>query len=897
MAKSKKRIEETRRAKVMKWKSKFKAKRVDKSIHENQILYDMAGTDHWEDHLQAGHTPWSKAGESVLNDNRLVDNRAKEHDRSAASMRPMLQDGAPRWSYSLTDKTGYAMYQMDNQHWIPYMEKQGWVEVTRNDKNVVETVQFNAAMYNDEIVFFEKDPDYIPPADDSPHKRSLKLAVFPDGHMEDLSDRENYEKILFTPLLTFAIESLLNDSEVRQEYLQDRGSNRAAKRKYFRVMLKYFGRNGIKLNKQRVNELCFLLGMTTGTGKTEQFINYAIWATRHFGMPNIHLIVSPWPDTLKEFQGRVNKWQDFIDESVEYIDSKKFSNKSKIEILNYDKNKIYLIGVSMQDIKMKMVDKKGGKQIVEINDVNEFVTEVFEKRFSNLADYKFGLLGIDEAHFGTRTTRWQEVQTRINYQASVFITATPHDYLADSYFPDEFRFLYSYEDIMAAKINGEKWAEVFPTRDLYMLNIASAVLMYRERGYSLPEDFNFEKLFDYDKNNVDNGHYGFKYGSVLVELFKEMFKTGDGQLTITGLNGLCDFSKNHGIMSVPTGDSDAVVRALKNLLIRDIHTIFGKNADESKRTKIFTKADNKISEIQDFTDKNAIGGTWKSLTLTCNRWLTGVDVPAWGYLVLLRSIKDIKLQEQSFGRVNRPVCEKGIIMKPNCAIFIADPEYTISLSTKAWSDSMKHGISIEAMAREMYRTYPVFYGDGNGWIKADEEYVLKLIVDSDPCGIRTLRNLHKFDLTNREIPSEEEELIKSLTLKDSQKSVFTKKKNKNGTDKAKTFVNLERFQKANKKEKDPNKMYKLLLREFIIRIPELLELTNWKVKSIGELFNLTTIEQHGIEMSMDEALDFDRMIMVRAIEHRIVDVFEYDRWIEIYIQTMKKDEFFRKLLE
>jgi hypothetical protein len=301
-------------------------------------------------------------------------------------------------------------------------------------------------------------------------------------------------------------------------------------------------------------------------------------------------------------------------------------------------------------------------------------TFLLQKSYRNL--YKrVGIFSIGEAHkflSNANNKLWNNVKKLGKFLLCV--TATPYDFIFNEsghiYFNSNELALFTKTDLYNLKKLGNPEYQKFPDQLFYALNGLQFAIESLKKNPKWKKDANgmtYKKLFTIQNKK-------FKYEHAILHMFKRLFNrdinpfTGqiDG-ISILNAKRLSDVAKRHIIFALPTGD--------KNNSVNDYIPMLSKLLQSENII-----SDYKIMEVYDENSLKDIKNTInedkiKTITLTCNKYLTGTNIPKWGSVVLLREIGDsIKLLEQIFGRVGR--ASDG---KENCGIFIADLNATIDL--------------------------------------------------------------------------------------------------------------------------------------------------------------------------------------------------------------------------
>lgn len=288
---------------------------------------------------------------------------------------------------------------------------------------------------------------------------------------------------------------------------------------------------------------------------------------------------------------------------------------------------------------------------------------------------RVGIFSIGEAHkflANANNRLWNNVKKLGKFLLCV--TATPYDFIFNEsghiYFNTNELALFTKTDLYKLKKAGNPEYQKFPDQLFYALDGLKFAVDYLKQNPKWKKDANgmtYKKLFTIENKK-------FKYEAAILHMFRRLFNrdinpfTGqiDG-ISILNAKHLSDVAKRHIIFALPTGDKDNSVSDYIPMLCKLLQS--ENIIPDYKIMEVYDE--NSLKEIKETIKKD----TTKTITLTCNKYLTGTNIPKWGSVVLLREIGDsIKLLEQIFGRVGR--ASDG---KENCGIFIADLNATIDL--------------------------------------------------------------------------------------------------------------------------------------------------------------------------------------------------------------------------
>lgn len=342
---------------------------------------------------------------------------------------------------------------------------------------------------------------------------------------------------------------------------------------------------------------------------------------------------------------------------------------------------------------MSLHDLFGDKESYELSN------EVKQKHLC-FKDYPVDLLIIDECHYGTQTGNFghmigetnnpqlNAVMKSLNLDKAIklYLSGTPYNLILDEakFSPDEMISKVGFADIIDAKkrwddkyrtyiqnhlevnIPGDpndghklEWEDnpYFGTPELleFGYNLSDFNLENYQDGYTV----NFEDLFKCHKETEGEkkGHYVFNnYDDV-----KGIFEIIDGSRKETGVATFLDVEEvrkgnmcKHMVIVLPNINC---CDALEDLLL-DNQDDF-KNLNEYRIIKASSalKKNLKTEKVKRLINKNEEIGN-KTLTLTCDRLLTGVTIKPWDTMFFMKECSSSQEYDQAKFRIMTPYVKK-----------------------------------------------------------------------------------------------------------------------------------------------------------------------------------------------------------------------------------------------
>lgn len=255
----------------------------------------------------------------------------------------------------------------------------------------------------------------------------------------------------------------------------------------------------------------------------------------------------------------------------------------------------------------------------------------------------------------------------------------------------------------------------------------------------------------------------------------------------------------------------------------------------------------------------------KSITLTCGKLLTGVTVPAWTGIFMLRELKSPETYFQAAFRVQSPWAvrvvdpekggQKSIVLKEHCYVFDFAPnralsqvvEYALNLGSQNSGRTDR-----EAAVKELLEFMPVLAFEGQSMNPLNAEKLIDYLTHGITSSMLARRwnspELIKFDIAAMEAILSNPELIASLqeiddfrTINDELTAIISKNKELAPKVQAKEKMNPEE-KKVQDEEKRQRNDIRQKLRKFVSRLPVFMYLTDNRERSIQDLITITEPE-------------------------------------------------------
>lgn len=325
----------------------------------------------------------------------------------------------------------------------------------------------------------------------------------------------------------------------------------------------------------------------------------------------------------------------------------------------------------------------------------------------------------------------------------LYLSGTPFRAITNGEFTEDATFDWTYVDEQAAKgewgdAHGANPYRELPRMEMYTYELSPDAVAYAEdgefSGFSLSEYFRASKV-DKSSRATGPGAYVFE-DKARVSEFLEMLR---GKLSeqmkveiVAGQKAPFPYESpaftaaiKHSVWYMP---DVASCFAMRDMLDRDsyysdfeIVVAAGDKAGQGADAKPPVDA-----AIGKATKENRSG----SITLSCGKLMTGVTVPEWGAILMLRSLKSPESYFQAAFRVQSPWAYRDAegeldLRKPTCYVFEFDPnralllvaEYGVRLAAE--SDEIP-SVAIEKLLNHL----PIFGFSGGSMLELDASAVL-----------------------------------------------------------------------------------------------------------------------------------------------------------------------------
>lgn len=376
-------------------------------------------------------------------------------------------------------------------------------------------------------------------------------------------------------------------------------------------------------------------------------------------------IANSWYDDFMKFI----KWQEpnmfFVSDSDSLKNTKVLSRQAYCDIIinSNDEQELKQIAfVSLQDLKGSI--SFGG----------------LHEKLRWIADLKWDLLVVDEAHEGVDTSKTDWAFSRIIRDFTLHMSGTPFKAIANSKFSAEQIFNWSYADEQEAKKNWDYNKGSNPYGPLLQLNMFTFQLsaMIEEKlleGQTIGET-TYDFAFDLNEFfSVEEGKTTFKHEKDVKKWLERLTKNEKYPFSTPALRK----ELKHTLWLL---DRVASAKALAKLLADDAafmhHKIIiaaGDGRDLSEEAEDFVSNEKSYDKV-----RKAIAENEYTITLSVGQLTTGVTIPEWTAVMMLSNVSSPALYMQAAFRSQNPYhYEKNgkYYKKENAYIFDFAPDRTL----------------------------------------------------------------------------------------------------------------------------------------------------------------------------------------------------------------------------
>ena len=390
--------------------------------------------------------------------------------------------------------------------------------------------------------------------------------------------------------------------------------------------------------------------------------------------------------------------------------------------------------LSRQDF-IKAIHKRDYSRCIEFVSLQDMKGSVhFGGHYDKLAEVAkidWDILVIDEAHEGVDTYKTDVAFDRINRKFTLHLSGTPFKTLANSKFPDNAIFNWTYADEQKKKKEWNDGQEdenpyaTLPRLNLFTYQMSEIIKDEIKQGIEINGETE-EYAFDLNEFfRVENGRFVYdssvdRFLDALTTQTKFPFSTDD----------LRDELKHTFWLLNRVESARLMAKKLENHpVFKDYQIILaagdGKIDDDDENRKSYDKVVDAIAEYD------------KTITLSVGQLTTGITIPEWTAVLMLSNVKSPSLYMQAAFRAQNPCLfqvGKEYKRKENAYVFDFDPARTLMIfeefANDLYSDTAGGRGDTDARKqniRTLLNFFPVVGEDDQGeMVELDAEKVLSI---------------------------------------------------------------------------------------------------------------------------------------------------------------------------
>lgn len=345
------------------------------------------------------------------------------------------------------------------------------------------------------------------------------------------------------------------------------------------------------------------------------------------------------------------------------------------------------------------------------------------KDFDWIYNVKWDVVVVDEEHYGTDTMLSSNLFDKINANFWIYLSGTAYNSILSNEFSKDQIFEWSYIDEQNAKKNwnlndGSNPYAILPDLKMFSYDIIDQSLISRNnKFYSSSEQFSIAKAFETDSDGI------FKNPQVILKLIETVNMSADDMPDDASPFYNPDICKNqyYSRNILARLPSVAACVAFEKMLLNNPIKKGGKTF------KVFNIAgtDNNIN-VEDY--RQQLKAYDYTLTLTVDRFCTGVTVPEWGMVWLLDDTKSVIDYFQTIFRCQTPwLDENGSILKDKCFVIDFNPHRMINAIVDSQS-LINNGKSVESNITDWLKCAQVFSYDKGGLKEIKTDFLMETLL-------------------------------------------------------------------------------------------------------------------------------------------------------------------------
>lgn len=352
-------------------------------------------------------------------------------------------------------------------------------------------------------------------------------------------------------------------------------------------------------------------------------------------------------------------------------------------------------------------------------------------KLGEVANLNWDVLIIDEAHEGVDTYKTDVAFEHIKRKFTLHLSGTPFKALANSKFPDNAIYNWTYADEQKKKHGWDSSSEeenpyaTLPQLNLFTYQMSEIVRDELQQGIEIQGEteeyaFDLNEFFATTNGKFNHDSSVDKFLDALTLQTKFPFSTPELRAELNHTFWLLDRVESAKALAKKLREHPVFMDYEIVLAAGD-----GRIDDEEATIKSYDKVVKAIKEHE------------KTITLSVGQLTTGITIPEWTAVLMLSNVKSPALYMQAAFRAQNPCLYKkgfGFERKENAYVFDFDPARTLTIFEEFANDLSANTAAgrgnVETRKqniRELLNFFPVIGEDENGeLIELDAEKVLTI---------------------------------------------------------------------------------------------------------------------------------------------------------------------------
>lgn len=617
-----------------------------------------------------------------------------------------------------------------------------------------------------------------------------------------------------------------------------------------------------------------------------------------------------------------NAWQEDLTTHSDFDDWQFISRDGELTLENYDKNRPMVYFASFQDVLGR--DKHGNIKAKnqEIHAMNWDCVVFDEYHFGAWRDSAKSLFAKDEelhqkaiqseyTDMGINIEQFDENELPITADHYLYLSGTPFRAIASGEFIEEQIFNWTYGDEQKEKLNWDNSPYKQQWGDNPYLSLPQMMLL----TYQLPEhirtiatggEFNEFDLGEFFKADGSGDTAKFKHQSYvqkwldlirdnLDEMIVSNLKQGNAKPPMPFSDDNLLNSLLHTLWFLP---SVASCYAMANLLKAPNNKFYHDYIIIVAAGNQAGMGDRALAPVNDAIGNNPL--STKTITLSCGKLMTGVSVPAWTGIFMLRNCASPETYFQAGFRVQTPWTVQGddgiTVIKNQCYIFDFAPNRALrQIADYAHQLNPKEG-NPESKVAEFIAFLPVLAYDGSAMQQVDAKLLLDMAMSGTTATLLarrwqsallvnvddiTLKNL----MANKEAMDALMKIEEFRSLNDDIEVVINRSEKVKGLkEKAKNDGELSKEDKKTlsdeeKQQKSLRKQIQDKLIKFATRIPIFMYLSDYREHSLKDVITVLEPELFIRVTGLTQA-DFSLLVSLNVFDEAVMNdaVYKFKRY-------------------